>query len=72
MLKKSFSSISLLLLFFLISCVNESEQSAKDLGILSPIKLGSSDTTIVILEDYFLDKNEVMSVSLPDGWTSEF
>lgn len=72
MLKKSFSSISLLLLFFLISCVNESEQSTKDLGILSPIKLGSSDTTIVILEDYFLDKNEVMSVNLPDGWTSEF
>ena len=72
MLKKSFSSISLLLFFFLISCVNEAEQSTNDLGVLSPIKLGASDTTIVLLEDYFLDKKEVTGVNLPNGWTSAF
>ena len=72
MLKKSFSSISLLLFFFLISCVNEAEQSTNDLGVLSPIKLGASDTTIVLLEDYFLDKKEVTGVNLPSGWTSAF
>lgn len=72
MLKKSFSSISLLLFFFLISCVNGSKQSTNDLGVLSPIKLDATDTTIVLLEDYFLDKKEVTGVNLPIGWTSAF
>jgi cyclomaltodextrinase len=72
MLKKSFRLISPLLIFSLIGCMGEKENSSSDLGISSPVKLESSDTTVILLEDYFLNKSEVVGVNLPEAWSSSF
>jgi len=72
MLKKSFKLISPILFFILFSCEGDPVNVSSDLGIASPVKLESSDTTVVILEDYFLNKADVLGVNLPEGWTFEF
>ena len=51
------------------SCNTPSKEAGLNLiGLASPIQLEENDSTLVLLEDYFLDPSVINHVQVPEGW----
>ena len=56
-----------------VSCTDFSKENRTNLiGLASPIQLEENDSTLILMEDYFIDPLMATDLQLPEGWKYEF